>query len=259
MGLKLRALSSLLFAGSAACAMAAPPVPTAPGAGEPPMWHSTKPADAAVMRQGEATHPTPEPLAQSNAARPAAAAGAAALGGGDLALLAQAGWNDRVADDAAIWVSIERQRLYLIGDGKVQLSFPCGTAEAGAGSRAGTNQTPLGWHRVADKIGAGAAWGQVFRSRKATREVWKPGMDTKEDLVLTRILWLEGLEQGVNRGVDKQGALVDSHKRFIYIHGTNGEDRIGQPSSHGCIRLLNDDVITLFDQVPEGTLVLITE
>jgi lipoprotein-anchoring transpeptidase ErfK/SrfK len=77
--------------------------------------------------------------------------------------------------------------------------------------------------------------------------------------VLTRILWLDGLEPGRNKGRLADGTLVDSKQRYIYIHGTNGEDVIGKPSSHGCIRLLNDDVITAFNLIAVGTPVLITE
>ena len=104
------------------------------------------------------------------------------------------------------------------------------------------------------KFGDGAPWGQVFRSRQVTKEVWKPGQESSEDLVLTRVLLLAGEEPGVN-----QGGNVDSTERCIYIHGTNQEERIGQPSSHGCVRLRNDDVIEAFDWIPEGTPVLISE
>ena len=114
-------------------------------------------------------------------------------------------------------------------------------------------KTPLGWHKVLTKLGANSARGQVFRSRQATREVWQPGEQPAEDLVLTRVFLLDGLEPGVNKGGN-----VDSFARNIYIHGTNDEARLGTPSSHGCIRLSNDDVVEVFELVPEGTPVLIT-
>lgn len=181
------------------------------------------------------------------------------LSAADLALLQAEGWNDRVGAGQGVWVSVARQRFHLVEDAAVVWQAPCATALAGTGSRGGSLQTPLGWHAVAEKIGDGAPWGQVFRSRQPTREIWKPGMDTKEDLVLTRILWLDGLEPGRNKGRLADGTLIDSKQRYIYIHGTNGEDVIGKPSSHGCIRLLNDDVITAFNLIAVGTPVLITE
>lgn len=168
-------------------------------------------------------------------------------------------WSDHVGMGKGVWISVAQQRFRLVEDGAILWDVPCATAAAGVGSRGGSNQTPLGWHAIAEKIGEGAKWGQVFRSRQPSKEVWKPGMDTEEDLVLTRILWLDGLEPGVNKGRMADGTLVDSKQRYIYIHGTNGEEQIGQPSSHGCVRLLNDDVIKAFDMLHEGTKVLITE
>jgi hypothetical protein len=111
---------------------------------------------------------------------------------------------------------------------------------------------------VSRKVGADAPWGQVFESLKPTR-VWQPGDETGEDLVLTRVLVLDGTEAGRNNGQTAEGVNVDSRARSIYIHGTNAEERIGTPSSHGCIRLLNDDVIEAFAAIPEGTPVLISE
>lgn len=169
------------------------------------------------------------------------------------------GWEKRVGAGLGVWVSVDEQRLRLIEGGEIVWDVPCATASAGTGSVSGSLQTPLGWHRVDSKFGDGAPWGQVFRSRVATKEIWKPGQDTKEDLVLTRVLWLDGLEPGKNQGKTGDGVLVDSKERCIYIHGTNGEDKIGTPSSHGCIRLLNDDVLLAFERIPLDTPVLITE
>lgn len=177
----------------------------------------------------------------------------------DQAHLAASGWTEQVGNGLGVWVCVERQMLYLLQGSTPVWQAPIGTALAGTGYTSGSMQTPLGWHRVSEKIGAGAPWGQVFRSRQATKEIWKPGDDVTEDMVLTRVLWLEGLEPGVNKGKRADGVLVDSKERCIYIHGTNGEAIIGTPSSHGCIRMLNDDVLTAFDRIPEGTPVLITE
>jgi hypothetical protein len=180
------------------------------------------------------------------------------LSGEDRAMLESAQWDEQVGAVAGVWVSVARQRFYIIENGAAIWQGPCATAAAGAGSEKGSQKTPLGWHRVAEKFGEGAPWGQVFRSRAATREIWKPGDDVVEDMVLTRVLWLDGLEEGKNKGTRADGVLVDSKARYIYIHGTNGEAVIGTPSSHGCIRLLNDDVIEVFERLPVDTKVLIT-
>jgi lipoprotein-anchoring transpeptidase ErfK/SrfK len=177
----------------------------------------------------------------------------------DVDFLLDAGWSERVGENQGIWISVERQRFYLLEGLQPVLELVCATAEAGTGSVADSQQTPLGWHAVAEKFGEDAAWGQVFRSRAMSGEIWQPGTHVGEDLVLTRLLWLTGLEPGKNQGIDTQGVSVDSKARYIYIHGTNEEERLGIPSSHGCIRLGNDDVIEVFDRVPVGTPVLIAE
>lgn len=166
-------------------------------------------------------------------------------------------WNERVGEGRGVLVDVQSQRMFIIEKHGVIWEAPCATATNGTGSEAGSNKTPLGWHVVSEKFGDGAPWGQVFRSRGATKEIWAPGKDTKQDLVLTRILWLDGQEEGVNKGTNAQGVNVDSKKRMIYIHGTNGEDKIGTPSSHGCIRLRNDDVIKAYEMIPIGTPMLI--
>lgn len=124
--------------------------------------------------------------------------------------------------------------------------IPFSAASAGIGAAAGSNKTPPGWHRVAERFGAGAAKGTVFVSRRATgrvmaRSEWR-APDPAEDAVLTRVMWLEGLEPGVNKGPG-----IDSHDRYIYLHGTNQEQKLGRPASHGCLRFSNDDVARLFD------------
>jgi len=163
-------------------------------------------------------------------------------------------WRAQVGDDAAVWISVADQMLWYLQGNDVLFRARCASSASGVGSKMNSLQTPLGWHSVARKVGESAPWGQVFRARQATREVWQPGEDTSEDLVLTRILLLKGEESGKNKGGN-----VDSYARNIYIHGTNDEARIGTPSSHGCIRLTNDDVIEAFHYIPEDTLVLITK
>ena len=142
-------------------------------------------------------------------------------------------------------VSVSAQRLDLIGDdGRVTRSFSVSTAKKGIGSEPDSNKTPLGWHRVCEKIGDGAAPGTQFVGRKPTGRVWQPTNPVEEkNLVLTRILWLDG-EEPSNR---------TSKDRFIYIHGTNREDLIGTPASAGCVCLKNSDVIDLYSLVPVGT------
>lgn len=169
------------------------------------------------------------------------------------AFLETAGWSRHAGAKRALWVSVDEQCLRMIEGGRVLWQAPCSTAANGVGALKNSYKTPPGWHVISGRIGENSPWGQVFRSKNATSERWKPGMDVTEDLVLTRVLVLDGLEPGKNKGGN-----VDSFERFIYIHGTNGEAQIGKPNSHGCIRLTNDDVIALFDMVEAGTPVLIT-
>jgi hypothetical protein len=164
------------------------------------------------------------------------------------------GWRERVGDGLGLWVSVNSQRIVGIRSGVVQFIYPCSTAAKGVGNREGSNQTPLGWHELGERIGEGLPEGAVFNERKYTGRVWSGDTPTEKDFVLTRILWLRGLEPGVN-----QGRGVDSHDRYIYIHGTPAEDKIGTPASMGCIRMRNRDVVELFDRVPSRTPMLITE
>jgi len=129
--------------------------------------------------------------------------------------------------------------------------FRCSTSRFGIGQTEGSNCTPLGLHRIAEKIGGGWPVGTVFKNRQPIGYTWQGMPDAK---ITTRILWLEGLEPGFNRGGN-----VDSHGRYIYIHGTGDETTIGRPSSCGCIHLAADDLIPLFDKLPVGTLVWISE
>lgn len=168
--------------------------------------------------------------------------------------LNSAGWRERVGDRLGLWVSAARQQLIGIEAGRVRFIYTCSTAEKGVGNRENSNQTPLGWHFIDERIGEGMPWGAIFTSRRYNGEDWKPGEETTKDYVLTRIMWLRGLESGKNVG---EG--IDSHDRFIYIHGTPAEEKLGQPASMGCIRLSNNDVISLFDTTRTGTRVFITE
>jgi L,D-transpeptidase YbiS len=168
-------------------------------------------------------------------------------------VLARCGWSERVGDGLGLWASIARQRLYGLRRGRVDFVYFCSTAANGAGQEEGSFCTPLGWHEIADKIGTGLPTGAVLRDRQFTGEIWSPGDDEGRDRILTRILWLRGLEPGRNAGPG-----LDSYERYIYIHGTSAESRLGAPASYGCIRLSNADVKRLFDEVGVGTRVLIT-
>lgn len=159
--------------------------------------------------------------------------------------------------ERTIRVRLASQTLELVEDGEVLESWPVSTALRGAGEQEGSEATPRGRHLICEKIGAGAPAGAVFVGRQATGECCTPERFREEperDWILTRILWLDGLDEGQNRGGD-----VDSRRRFIYIHGTPDDDRIGTPASHGCVRMRNDDVIALFERVDVGTPVEILE
>lgn len=160
-----------------------------------------------------------------------------------------------------IVVTASDQKLTLFRGGESMTTYSISTSEKGTGQVENTFQTPLGLHRICEKIGASAAPGAIFKAREDTGEIWSAGSGSHEgdDLILTRILRLEGLEEGFNRGRDRRGRLVDSYKRYVYIHGTNHEQKLGTPASHGCVRMANAAVIDLFDKVPEGTLVWISQ
>lgn len=149
-------------------------------------------------------------------------------------------------------VSIAQQSVALFEDGTRIRKFPCSTSRFGIGQIEGSNRTPLGLHCIAEKIGGGEPPGTVFKSREIVGHTSQP--EFADAKITTRILWLEGLEPGLN-----QGTNVDSHDRFIYIHGIADQETIGEPSSCGCIHLADPDLIWLFDTVPPGTLVWIGE
>jgi UDP-N-acetylmuramate--alanine ligase len=150
-------------------------------------------------------------------------------------------------------VDVERQRAVRLEHGVAKAVWPVSTASAGIGGAEGSYRTPPGWHRVHRRIGEGAGEGSVFVSREPTGETWR-GEARDDDLILTRILTLDGLEEGVNRGPGQ-----DSLERYIYLHGTNHELLLGRPVSHGCVRLSNAGICGLFADMREGDYVLIAE
>lgn len=156
-----------------------------------------------------------------------------------------------------IFVSIDQQILELREPGVPVARWSVSTALKGAGCAAGSYQTPLGRHRIRARIGAGQPLNTVFRGRRPTGEIYSDAVGREfpgRDWILTRILWLCGEEKGFNRG-----GSVDSQRRYIYIHGTPDSEPMGEPRSHGCIRMRNQDVLDLFDRVPVGTPVIITQ
>lgn len=112
-------------------------------------------------------------------------------------------------------------------------------------------------HRVTEKIGDGARMGAVFRARVDTGEVWTDRPDNPDNLITTRILRLDGLEEGFNRGIDARGGVVDTFRRYVYVHGTNQHAMLGRPNSHGCVLLSDDAILELYGLTPVGTPVLI--
>ena len=151
----------------------------------------------------------------------------------------------------AVRISTQTATLFeSAGDGpRLLRTIPCSTSRFGIGQIKDSNQTPLGLHRIAEKIGDGEPIGMVFKAR---RPVGMEITGNPTTAITTRILWLEGLEPGLNRGGD-----VDTHDRYIYIHGTGDETKLGRPASCGCIHLAAADLIPLFDLLPSGTLVWI--
>lgn len=148
-------------------------------------------------------------------------------------------------------IDLTAQRLQLLDGATRVREYTVSTAANGPGEILGSGCTPRGRHRVRAKIGAGLPNGAVLRARRWTREVWSPELGAQypgRDWILSRILWLSGVEPGRNRL-----GCVDTFRRYIYLHGTPDVAALGRPASHGCIRMRNDDVIELFDLVSAGT------
>lgn len=159
------------------------------------------------------------------------------------------------ASPLSIQVSISEQTLHVFDGDACVASYAVSTALNGAGNESGSGKTPLGNHRIRAKIGGGQPVNAVFVGRRPTGEIYSPALAEqfpKRDWILSRILWLCGCEPGVNRLGN-----VDSQRRYIYIHGTPDSEPMGEPRSHGCIRMRNTDVIALFDRVDLGTRVRI--
>ena len=157
--------------------------------------------------------------------------------------------------ESLIVVNISTQQLFFLKKGKIEDIYSVSTSVYGTGSKVNSFKTPLGRHKISEKIGEGLPEGAILKGRRwtgAIANIIKEPIDTEFDVVTSRILWLTGLEEGKN-----QGPGVDSKSRYIYIHGTAEEGLIGKPASDGCVRMYNVDVITLFNKVDINTEVLI--
>jgi L,D-transpeptidase YbiS len=146
-----------------------------------------------------------------------------------------------VHDPLRLRVNVSRQTLEVLRGELIEKTYPISTSRFGLGTEPGSYRTPLGRFQVSEKYGHDTPLGAVFKSRLPTGEISPQGGD--EDLVLTRILWLDGLDPD----------NANTKARYIYIHGTNHEALLGTPASHGCVRMANADIAELFPLIPEGT------
>ncbi len=154
-------------------------------------------------------------------------------------------------------ISIANQQMQLMDNGQLLETYDVSTAKNGAGEQMGSECTPRGWHKIKAKIGNKQPQNAVFVGRRPSGEIYNTELAERypqRDWILSRILWLVGLEAGKNRY-----GKVDSGWRYIYIHGCPDELMTGSPESHGCIRMKNADVIDLFQRVNAGLKVLIEQ
>ena len=153
--------------------------------------------------------------------------------------------------DKLLLVNVEDQEMYLLQKGIIINKYAISSSVYGTGSKVNSLKTPLGRHIIVQKIGDGLPLAAVLKGREWTggiANIITDPIDTEFDIVTSRILWLSGLEEGLNSGPG-----VDSKSRYIYIHGTAEEGLIGKPASDGCIRMYNKDVISLFNKVDTKT------
>lgn len=153
--------------------------------------------------------------------------------------------------ELAIEIDISEQRLYLFEDSKLLKSYPISSSYYGEGEKENSYKTPLGKHAIEEMIGENSPKNSIFINRVSYSQIAsivEEAIDNSDDFITSRVMWLTGLQPGYNQGGNR-----DSFNRFIYIHGTHEEGLIGKKASHGCIRMLNHDVVELFRLVNKGT------
>ena len=158
-------------------------------------------------------------------------------------------------------ISVPAQQLTLKEGDKILKQYSISTAKNGVGEEIDSECTPRGEHIITEKIGEGCDPNSVFVGRIATGEIYEPALrelHPERDWILTRILWLSGTEEGKNKGQNNKKS-VDSHERYIYIHGSPDDVNMGQPGSRGCVRMRNPDIIELFELIDVGTKVTIND
>jgi len=161
--------------------------------------------------------------------------------------------------DRLLVVRIETQTMQLYRGGELIKSHVISTSKRPPSNVKDSLGTPRGLHVIAERIGAGQPPGMVFKARVPIGKHFSelPDADQHPNLISSRILWLRGLEPGVNQGVSASGEAVDTYERYVYIHGTNHEDRLGMPQSAGCVLMRNLEIVELYEEVRVGDLVWI--
>ena len=156
-----------------------------------------------------------------------------------------------------IYVDINKQKLFLLDNRVTIKKYNISTSKRGVGNKSNSLQTPIGLHKIKSKYGQGVPIGGILDHRKFNGEIASINLDTTStaiDIICTRIIRIIGLEDGVNKGGE-----VDTYLRKIYLHGTNEEGLIGKESSHGCIRMKNQDIVDLFDRVKKDMLIVMLD
>lgn len=160
--------------------------------------------------------------------------------------------------DRLLWVRLSTQTMQFYQKGELLRAYPVSTSLKPPSNIQDSLGTPRGLHEIAERIGGEQPAGMVFKARQPTGRHFSEHEDNG-NLITSRILWLRGLEPGVNAGVSADGEVVDTYKRYVYIHGTNREDRIGQPQSAGCVLMTNREIVALYEEVRVGDQVWITD
>lgn len=161
--------------------------------------------------------------------------------------------------DRLLAVDIGAQTMRFYQGAKLVRAYVVSTSKRPPSNVKDSLGTPRGLHAIAERIGAGQPPGMVFKARVSTGRHFNevPDAETHPNLITSRILWLRGLEPGVNQGLNGAGESVDTHDRYVYIHGTNHENRLGTPQSAGCVLMANLEIIGLYEEVRAGDLVWI--